>query len=51
MTLVVAIAIMVLGGPVIHDFAFSLVCGIILGSYSTIFVATGIMVEVVEYRK
>lgn len=42
-TLVVVIALFVLGGGVIHDFAFALLVGIIVGTYSSIFVASPIL--------
>ena len=43
-TLVVVIALLILGGGVIHDFAFALVVGIIVGTYSSIFVASPILI-------
>jgi preprotein translocase subunit SecF len=39
----VAAALFVLGGPVIHSFAFTLLVGFIIGTYSSIFVATPIV--------
>lgn len=42
-TLVVVIALFVLGGGVIHDFAFALLVGIGVGTYSSIFVASPIL--------
>lgn len=33
------------GGEVIHDFAFVLLFGVIIGTYSTIYIATGIVYE------
>lgn len=38
-TLLVVVALFAFGGPVIHNFAFALLVGIIAGTYSTIFVA------------
>ena len=32
-----------LGGPVLHGFSFALVCGIIVGTYSSVFVASPIV--------
>lgn len=49
-TLMVAVAIMLFGGTVIHDFAFSLVCGVIIGTYSSVFVATAFMIEITQYK-
>lgn len=42
-TLVVVIALFILGGGVIHDFAFALLIGVIVGTYSSIFVASPIL--------
>ena len=36
----VLVALLVLGGPVIFDFAFALFVGVIAGSYSTVFIAS-----------
>lgn len=42
-TLVVVLALFVLGGGVIHDFAFAILIGVIVGTYSSIFVASPIL--------
>jgi preprotein translocase subunit SecF len=42
-TLIVIIALYLLGGGVIHDFAFALLVGVIVGTYSSIFVASPIL--------
>jgi preprotein translocase subunit SecF len=42
-TLVVVVALFILGGPVIHDFAFAMMIGIIVGTYSSIYVASPIL--------
>ena len=42
-TLVVVLALFVLGGGVIHDFAFAMLIGVIVGTYSSIFVASPII--------
>jgi preprotein translocase subunit SecF len=42
-TLLVVAALFVLGGGIIHDFAFALLVGIIVGTYSSIFVASPIL--------
>ena len=39
-TLLVVLALFFLGGAVIHDFAFALLVGIVVGTYSSIFVAS-----------
>ncbi len=38
-----AVALFIFGGEVIHDFAFSIMLGIIVGTYSSIFVASPIV--------
>jgi len=42
-TLVVVLALFILGGGVIHDFAFAMLIGIIVGTYSSIFVASPVI--------
>ncbi|MDX8401145.1 MAG: protein translocase subunit SecF [Mariprofundaceae bacterium] len=42
-TLLVVAALFLLGGEVIHDFAFALIAGIIVGTWSSIYVASPIM--------
>jgi preprotein translocase subunit SecF len=42
-TLFVVLALFVLGGGIIHDFAFALLVGIVVGTYSSIFVASPIL--------
>jgi preprotein translocase subunit SecF len=42
-TLVVVVALFVLGGGIIHDFAFALLVGIFVGTYSSIYVASPIL--------
>jgi len=42
-TLFVVLALFVLGGGIIHDFAFALIVGIVVGTYSSIFVASPIL--------
>ncbi len=42
-TLMVVLALFVLGGGVIHDFAFAMLVGILVGTYSSIFVASPIL--------
>ncbi len=44
-TVLAVIALLFLGGEVIHDFAFALLCGILIGTYSSVFVASPIVVE------
>ena len=42
-TLVVVLALFILGGGVIHDFAFAMLVGIVVGTYSSIFVASPVL--------
>jgi len=42
-TLVVVVALFVLGGGIIHDFAFALIIGVIIGTYSSIYVASPVL--------
>ncbi len=42
-TLVVVLALFLLGGGVIHDFAFAILVGVITGTYSSIFVASPVL--------
>ncbi|MFN2353638.1 MAG: protein translocase subunit SecD [Desulfopila sp.] len=39
----VLLALFILGGSVIHDFSFALLCGVLIGTYSSIFVASPIL--------
>ena len=39
-TIAVVTALFILGGGVIHDFAFALIVGVVVGTYSSIFVAS-----------
>jgi len=43
-TLIVIVILFLIGGGVIHDFAFALLVGIIVGTYSSIFVASPLVV-------
>lgn len=42
-TLIVVIILFVYGGGIIHDFAFALIVGVLVGTYSSIFVASPIL--------
>ncbi len=42
-TLIVVVILFIFGGGVIHDFAFALMVGILVGTYSSIFVASPII--------
>jgi preprotein translocase subunit SecF len=43
LTFLTVIALFLFGGPVLHGFAFALVVGIIIGTYSSVFVASPIV--------
>ena len=45
-TLVVLVSLLLLGGPVIRDFTEVLIVGIVVGTYSSIFVASPALVEI-----
>lgn len=42
-TLIVVVALFLLGGPVIHNFAFALIIGIVVGTYSSIYIASPVV--------
>lgn len=50
-TLLVLIALLALGGAVIFDFAFALTVGVIVGTYSSIFVVVNLVYEWTRFRK
>ena len=43
-TLLVVLALFLLGGEIIHDFAFALLVGVLIGTYSSIYVASPVAV-------
>ena len=43
LTFLTALALFIFGGPVLHGFSFALVCGITVGTYSSVFVASPIV--------
>jgi preprotein translocase subunit SecF len=54
LTFLTVIALFIWGGPVLHGFSFALVCGILVGTYSSVFVASPIVLfwhNFVEQRK
>jgi preprotein translocase subunit SecF len=54
LTFLTVIALYIWGGPVLHHFSFALVCGIVVGTYSSIFIASPIVLfwhEFLEKRK
>jgi preprotein translocase subunit SecF len=49
-TLLVVLALFIFGGGVIHNFAFALLVGILIGTYSSVYVASPILIFWDEYR-
>lgn len=43
LTFLTAVALFIFGGPVLHGFSFALVCGILVGTYSSVFIASPIV--------
>ena len=50
-TLVVVLALFIFGGGVINNFAFALLVGILIGTYSSIFVASPLLIFWEEYSQ
>ncbi len=50
-TLVVLLALFFLGGEIIHDFAFAMIVGIVIGTYSSIFVASPVVLFAARLKK
>ncbi|HNT52542.1 MAG TPA: protein translocase subunit SecF [Candidatus Syntrophosphaera sp.] len=48
-TLLTALALYFFGGPVIHDFAFAITLGLIFGTYSSIFVASNLVIDTYKF--
>lgn len=48
-TLLTALALYFFGGPVIHDFAFAITLGLIFGTYSSIFVASNLVIDIYKF--
>jgi preprotein translocase subunit SecF len=44
-TMLATVALFLFGGEVLHDFAFALILGIVIGSYSSWFVASPMIYE------
>lgn len=42
MTLIVVVAMLIVGGPVLHGFSLTLLVGILIGTYSSIYMASGV---------
>lgn len=44
-TLLTALALYFFGGTVLHDFAFAMVLGVVFGTYSSVFVASNLVID------
>ena len=50
-TLFVVVTLYLLGGGIIHDFAFALIIGVVTGTYSSLYVASPILLTWEQRRK
>jgi preprotein translocase subunit SecF len=50
-TLLALIFLYIFGGTVIQDFAFAMVVGIVIGTYSSIFVASPLLIEYEQWTR
>ncbi|HAR41532.1 MAG TPA: protein translocase subunit SecF [Bdellovibrionales bacterium] len=50
-TFISVFALFLIGGKVIHDFAFTLLIGIVIGTYSSIFIASSLMIFMTHYQE
>ena len=44
-TFIVVLILFLVGGEVIHSFAFAMIVGVIIGTYSSIFVASPVVIK------
>lgn len=49
-TFIVCFALWMFGGSVLENFAFTLMVGIVVGTYSSIFIASSLVIEMTRYR-
>lgn len=50
-TLIVVIVLFIFGGPALQSFSFALIVGILIGTYSSIFIATPIVIDLNREKK
>jgi SecD/SecF fusion protein len=50
-TLVTLIVIFIFGGEVLRGFTFAIMVGVIVGTYSSVFVATPIAYDIIQWQK
>ena len=50
-TLLAAASIMIWGGPILYDFAFTFFCGVVIGTYASNFIASGLLILFMKAKK
>ncbi|CRF34660.1 preprotein translocase subunit SecF [Brachyspira suanatina] len=50
-TLLAALAIMIWGGFILYDFAFTFFCGVVVGTYASNFIASGLLILFMKTKK
>ncbi|MDX6460373.1 MAG: preprotein translocase subunit SecF [Acidobacteriaceae bacterium] len=50
LTLLTALSLLLFGGPVLHGFSLALVIGIVVGTFSSIFIASPILLAWEDWR-
>ena len=50
-TLLVVIALMIWGGDVMRGFSFALLVGVVVGTYSSVFIASPVLVEFAHWKR
>ncbi len=50
-TMLVLVSLFFLGGGVIHDFAFAMIIGVLVGTYSSIFIASPVVISMQPKKK
>lgn len=48
-TMLAVLSLLILGGPVIHDFALAMIIGVLIGTYSSIYVASALALDISEW--
>jgi SecD/SecF fusion protein len=50
-TLIVVIVLFIFGGPALQSFSFALIIGILIGTYSSVFIATPVVIDMNREKK
>ncbi len=50
-TFMTVVALYIFGGPVLEPFAFALMCGIVVGTYSSVFIASSMVIFMTHYNE